>query len=91
MRLKPILVYLLRAWMNSTKRHHLCYHAIQHIGLNSETIILLFLFPDEYVEFHFEFHKSLEPNKLTPSELLVGEKALVYLHSNKFDIFNSFW
>ena len=53
--------------------------------------MLSFLFPDEYVEFHVEFHESLEPNNLTPSELLVGEKALVYLHSNQFDIFNSFW
>lgn len=40
---------------------------------------------------YVEFHKSLEPSNLVPSELLVGEKALIYLHSNEFDIFNSFW
>ena len=33
----------------------------------------------------------MDPNDLTPSELFVGEKTLIYLHSNEFSVFNSFW
>jgi len=34
---------------------------------------------------------KLEPYKLRPTELFVGEKVLIYLHANDFDIFNTFW
>ena len=33
----------------------------------------------------------LESNRLEPSELFLGEKVLIYLHANDFDVFNTFW
>ena len=35
--------------------------------------------------------ERLEESKLVPKELFVGEKALIYLHPNNFDVFNTFW
>ena len=38
-----------------------------------------------------DINYKLEPDKLRPTELFVGEKVLIYLHANDFDIFNTFW
>ena len=38
-----------------------------------------------------DINYKLEPYKLRPTELFVGEKVLICLHTNDFDIFNTFW
>ena len=67
-------------------------YRIRFRNYNSSKVIFWWLWSFSLIRtIYVEFHKSLEPNNLTPSELLVGEKALIYLHPNQFDIFNSFW
>ena len=67
-------------------------YRIRFRNYNSSKVIFWWLWSFSLIRtVYVEFHKSLEPNNLIPSELLVGEKALIYLHSNQFDIFNSFW
>ena len=34
---------------------------------------------------------SLAASSLTPSNLFVGEKVLIYLHPEDFKVFNNFW
>ena len=38
-----------------------------------------------------DMNYSLEPNKLTSTQLFIGEKVLIYLHVNDLDVFNTFW
>ena len=34
---------------------------------------------------------NLQVDKLTPEDFYVGNKALIYIHATKFNIFNNFW
>ena len=34
---------------------------------------------------------SLVASSLSPSNLLVGEKVLIYVHPDQFNVFNNFW
>ena len=34
---------------------------------------------------------SLVTSSLTPSNLYIGEKVLIYLHPDQFKVFNNFW
>ena len=50
-----------------------------------------------YVIEHFEIlekkrsHRSLIPSSLAPSNLFIGEQLLIYVHPEKFNVFNNFW
>ena len=59
----------------------------------SESLIFLISLSDDIdkLVYLFRISLSLEPDNLAPSDLFVGEKTLIYLHVNEFDIFNSFW
>ena len=34
---------------------------------------------------------NLQVDKLTPDDLMVGKKALIYIHAKNFNVFNNFW
>ena len=34
---------------------------------------------------------NLQVDNLKPDNLSVGEKALIYIHAKKFNVFNNFW
>ena len=34
---------------------------------------------------------SLVASSLSPSNLFVGEKVLIYVHPDQFNVFNNFW
>ena len=34
---------------------------------------------------------SLTPSSLTPSNLLIGEKLLIYIHPARYNVFDNFW
>ena len=34
---------------------------------------------------------SLQVDNLTPDNLFVGDKALIYIHADNFNVFNNFW
>ena len=34
---------------------------------------------------------NLQVDKLTPDNLMVGKKALIYIHAKNFNVFNNFW
>ena len=43
---------------------------------------------DRNSSYRFEWDLS---DKMTPTNLFVGDKALIYLHPTDFNVYNNFW
>lgn len=34
---------------------------------------------------------NLQDENMTPDNLFIGDKALIYIHAQNFNVFNNFW